>query len=271
MLKLSCAYMFSVENFSLSKTLNCGQLCRAHRCSDNSYLVLSGSKYCVVSQAEDIVTVRMPNPADRDYWCNYFNFEEDLQEFKEIMSTTPFLREAYQFSKGIRILKQEPWEATVSFIISQRNNVPRTKQCVERVCEATGDPLGYGFFAFPKPSDIAPKNLANCGLGYRESYLYAASFAVSSGELKLGELHAGKCTKDRAIQELLRLQGVGIKVASCISLFGLGHMSAWPVDVWIERAMSEGSISYGDVELFGDHAGLVQQYVYYYMTERNVI
>lgn len=268
-MELDIVREFTVHDYSLDKTVNSGQMFRWSEV-EGEYQGISGNKVCRVMQVGNRIVLRAPCMNDIDYWVNLLAFEEDVSEVRELMSSNEFLCKAYEFSRGLRILRQEPWDTAIGFIISQRNNIPRIKMCVEEVAWAAGTQIDDLVWALPTPDQLRYRCLLNCKLGYREGYLYALAEAVRSGELDLQSLQAGVCTSQRALQELTRIRGIGIKVASCIALFGLGHTELFPVDVWIERAMRESGISYTEIGRFGEYAGLVQQYLYYYMLNRNI-
>lgn len=258
-----------VSNYSLYKNINSGQMFRWSEINNRSYIGISGNSLCLASQVDNRVILQLLDKKDEDYWVQLLALRENIEDIGEIMQGSEFMRKAYNFSKGLRILRQEPWDALLGFIISQRNNIPRIKMCVEGVAWSAGSDLVDQYYALPTPEQLLPGSLVNCKLGYREPYLYAAAQAVSSGSLNLMQLKQGSCTLEYAMQELTRVPGVGIKVASCVCLFGLGHDEAFPVDIWIERAIEEGGLSASDIAGFGCRAGLVQQYLYYYMLNRD--
>lgn len=266
-------FRFHPKNYSLAKTIRSGQLFRYTPIGRGAFHLVSGNRVCNVQQQEEFGTVSVysDNRDDMDFWRDFLAFEEpDEVELKWLMQRTPKLAEAYEMGRGLRILHQPAWEALIGFIISQRNNIPRIKQCVDRMCQKLGAPINLEDNRFPTPEVILPGTLADCGLGYRESYIYSVASAVKSGELNLERLHAKSgCSSTRALQELERLQGVGPKVARCVALFGLGHTDLFPVDIWIERAIKQGVMAYEDIAIFGRLAGLIQQYVYYYMLQTN--
>lgn len=266
-------FRFHPKNYSLAKTIRSGQLFRYTPIGRGAFHLVVGNRVCNVQQQEEFGTVSVysDNRDDMDFWRDFLAFEEpDEVELKWLMQRTPKLAEAYEMGRGLRILHQPAWEALVGFIISQRNNIPRIKQCVDRMCQKLGAPINLEDNRFPTPEVILPGTLADCGLGYRESYIYSVASAVKSGELDLERLHSKSgCSSIRALQELERLQGVGPKVARCVALFGLGHTDLFPVDIWIERAIRQGVMAYEDIEIFGRLSGLIQQYVYYYMLQTN--
>ena len=174
----------------------------------------------------------------RDVWREYFDFNENYAAIRKKVDEKedPFLFRACVYGKGIRILRQDPWEVLISFIISQNRNIPAIRKSIALLCEAGGkqriDQEGMVCHLFPSPEEIlswSDEALADCRLGYRGPYVKAAALEVYEGRLNLLELQ--NAALDQALKALIRVHGVGIKVASCAALFGLHHLDAFPVDV----------------------------------------
>lgn len=205
-----------------------------------------------------------------DVWTNYFDLERDYFALRNEISREVVLAPACEFGKGIRILRQEPWEALCSFIISQCNNIPRIKGIVEKLCMLCGEEvefMGKKIYSFPDAKSVAllsEKELEYLRAGYRAEYISEAARSVADGSIDL--THIMSLPTLDAKHELLTLSGVGEKVASCVLLFGLGKLDAFPVDVWMKKAIKfffgEGKFDYSR---FGNLAGLTQQYMFHYM------
>jgi N-glycosylase/DNA lyase len=199
----------------------------------------------------------------RDVWVAYFDLCEDYEAYQQKMSGDPFLRAAIAAGGGIRILRQDLWEMVVTFVISQRNNIPRIRKAVDILCQTFGTPLGeidgQTFYSFPTPEQLRGQDLSAASLGYRESYIK-----------ELAELDAGIWREIRGQDEetarksLLSIRGVGEKVANCVMLFGLHCMDSYPRDVWINRMISD--IYHGDFDptQYAGFAGYVQQLQFFY-------
>ena len=175
------------------------------------------------------------------------------------------LKEASAYAPGIRILQQEPWEALCTFIISQNNNIKRIKGIVNRLSTSFGNKIGdTDFYTFPKAETLAkltPDDLAPLRAGFRNKYIIDASQKVATGEVDLE-----KCKivpYDDARAELCKIKGVGNKVADCTLLFGMHRIEAFPIDVWMRRAM-EKLFPNMTGEDFGEYAGIAQQYIFHY-------
>ena len=203
------------------------------------------------------------------FWQDYFDLKEDYRSIRRRIDPDqdPFLWEAAEHEKGIRILRQDPWEMLITFIISQNRNIPAIRRSVELLSETCGekktDSRGLEYYAFPEPAALAAlteKELSDCRLGYRCKYVHAAAKAVEDGEIVLNSLR--EADDAAATDALTGLFGVGIKVASCVSLFGLHHIDSFPIDVWMKRILAE---QYPEGYPFDRHSpynGIYQQYMF---------
>ena len=163
-----------------------------------------------------------------------------LRRIERRLAADPILRRALPYTSGIAVMRQDPWECLVSYVISAFNNIPKIRMTVDCLSRRFGEPLGGGRYAFPSVERLADARLSAlraCILGYRAAYVRAASRAVAGGDLDLDRL--GALPYETARDALLALPGVGEKVADCVLLFALGHGEAFPVDVWIHRAVQE--------------------------------
>ena len=180
-----------------------------------------------------------------------------------------FTKAAIRYGSGMRILRQEPFEALISFILSQCNNIKRISSIISTLCTHFGkkiDFMGETYHVFPKPEELATLSLSDLQCiraGYRAKYILEAAKAVLSGDIDFCKI-GGLSTED-ARCEIMRLPGVGEKVADCFLLFGLSKFDAFPKDVWIKKTMAAyPSLSSSG---FGDFAGIAQQYIFYYARE----
>ena len=201
-------------------------------------------------------------------WRDYFDLDRDYAEIRSRLCTDNFMKKATAFGAGIRILRQDKWEALCSFIISQCNNIPRIKKIISSLCREFGESFlfdGAAYYTFPDAARLAAlcdTDLAPLRCGYRADYILTAALAVSSGELDLAALSLGSAEAARA--RLKKLHGVGNKVADCAVLFGLNKLDAFPLDVWMKRAVAEHYGAGFDPGIFSPYAGIAQQYIFYY-------
>lgn len=274
-------------NFDVGKIFDCGQCFRFDRVENSTHAVeYSGVAYGrAVSFAQDGDTLYIYNSTTEDYeniWRRYLGLDVDYRLIDEyLLSRTdsiPF-SEAVSYGEGIRILGQDPEEAIISFIISQNNNIPRIKQIIERLSANCGAPIDIpeemeahlsgrsSLCTFPTAHSLLSlgvDGLFAARTGFRAKYIYDAAEKLTSGEICLDKLLSLDSTAE-GLEYLCRIKGVGPKVASCILLFSCGRYDAFPVDVWIKKAMTryfpENDFS---PEIFGKYAGIAQQYLFYY-------
>ncbi len=255
--------LVSPRRFNLADTLDCGQAFRWQVENGVWSGIAHGKKISLYNDGEDII-IDGATKADFDnIWFDYFDLERDYDRIIEQISSDKKLKEISDMTGNIRILRQDAWEALCSFIISQNNNIPRIKGIIERLCESFGDKIDGGF-SFPTADKIAAlsiDDLAPLRCGFRAKYIIDAANKVSSGEVDLYVLC--NMETEKAADELMKIKGVGPKVAACTLLFGCGHIASFPVDVWIKRAM-EVLFSDGLPESAKQYAGIVQQYIFHY-------
>lgn len=205
----------------------------------------------------------------RTVWEDYFDlktpYEQYEQELRTRSDTGEYLYRAVRAARGIRILRQELWEVIMSFIISQNNNIPRIKGCIERLCERFG--------GFPDAGTIAkrgPKGLDGLGLGYRQDYIIDAAITYHGDGDGSMERILRSLTYEEAMNYLTTWRGIGPKVANCICLYGLGHKEAFPRDVWVKRIEAEHFGGHFPDENYPGFAGVLQQYISFYeRSEKN--
>ena len=253
--------MFKVtsEYLDLDQIADSGQVFRWKKLEDG-YLLLSTDKAVVARQEDNKITVFCDE--EDKYWKNYLDLSTDYGKIIESINPKDvYLTKAAKAGKGIRILRQDFWEMLVSFIISQNNNIPRIKKTIEGLCEGFGTKKSIGdeiYYAFPTIEQLKGKSLADFGLGYRQRYLEKL---VSDG---VDEKWYQSLDYMEAKKQLKSIVGVGEKVASCVALFGLHHLNAFPIDTWMKKIQNEIYQGNFDLESYGKYAGVLQQYMFYY-------
>lgn len=255
------------DNFDLALCLDCGQAFRWKKGEDGSWQGVAFSKKLKVLQEDNTVTFFDTTPEDfRDIWSKYFDLNRN---YKEIVSnyTEENLKNACKAYPGIRILKQDEWEAICSFIISANNNIPRIKGIIERLCESFGEDLGdaYSFPSAQRLAKLTVDDLAPLRAGFRAKYIIDAAQKIASGEVDIDKIKALPLTEAKA--ELLKIKGVGEKVAQCALLYGFGRVDAFPVDVWVKRIMAE-LYPDGLPQCVEGTQGIAQQYLFHW--RRNI-
>jgi N-glycosylase/DNA lyase len=271
---------------NLRRTLHSGQAFRWRWQSLNGQDVAAsviGRR--IVRLAPDAAGIRLLSPATpdaREHIRRYLGAvprDGHPRRVEAALARDPVLRKVLPYTAGLSLLAQDPWEIFISFIISQNNNIPKITRSIEGLARALGEPLADGLFAFPRPERLAAaqmRTLAACSLGYRAAYVRAAARLVVSGRLDLRAL--AQMDREEARAALLGIPGIGEKVGDCVLLFGLGHRTAFPVDVWVRRAVER--LYFGgrprtlrDIqafarERFGLLAGYAQQHLFVYARNR---
>ena len=262
-----------ITDFVPDHIFECGQ-CFRWNLEGDSYVGVVGTYVAKVSFSaaapSDCGTLTLEvTGGDEAFWSHYFDLETDYTEIKEtIIGQEPQIRGACETGRGIRILNQDIFETLISFIISQNNNIPRIKKCIESICEHYGEPLGEVFgrerFAFPTVDALADASicdLADLKLGYRCEYITAS---------------ANKYRQEgppQTYDQVVAYHGIGPKVANCIMLFGLHQVDAFPIDTWVKHIMNDmygfdekdtrGMADFAATR-FGAYAGYAQQYLFHY-------
>ncbi len=264
-----------IKHFSVEKTLECGQAFNFEKLEENFYRLTAFRRVLFLKQDSEKIVMYPTNEADfNNIWVEYFDLNTDYEFIYNKFVEDVTLRPLVEYGDGIRILKQEKWECLVSFIISQNNRIPQIKKCISYFAENFGDKIENGY-AFPTPEQLGQKTveeLMESKVGFRSKYIYDCTEKVVSGELKLEEIQYK--SRDEVAIELMKIKGVGVKVANCVLLFAYSKAEAFPVDVWIKRAMetlyfegveqkAEYIQSFAE-EKFGEFSGIVQQYIFYY-------
>lgn len=265
-------YISGVSEFDLPHTLDCGQAFRWEEDENGRWKGVAYGKYLELEKLSD-GTVVLYNTTEEDFnniWRRYFDLDRDYEKIIKIISENETLKNAAEYSYGIRILNQEPWETLCSFIISQNNNIKRIKGIISRMCENFGEDKG-GFYTFPSAEKVASltlDDLAPLRSGFRAKYILDAARKVASGEVNLNNLK--NMPVDDAREELMKITGVGPKVADCALLFSHGHIDAFPKDVWIKRAME--TLFGGELpDVAKPYAGIAQQYIFFYARDTKLI
>lgn len=261
--------------FDAVHTFECGQ-CFRWNCDENGiYTGISDGRVCHIKGRELVCSKN-----DEEFWHKYFDFGTDYTKIhKELIKVDESLKKCIEYGSGIRILRQNVWETIISFIISANNNIPRIKKIIETLCQMYGEKILDGdniYYSFPSPERLSAlkcEDLAPLRAGYRDKYILDAACKVSSGEIDLTSLN--QMDDAEAKKTLMKIKGVGGKVADCIMLFSLGRVSVFPTDIWIKRVLNnvygvdDKNISQFVSEKYGALAGFAQQYLYYYYRDNS--
>lgn len=265
-----------LDNFSLDQICRSGQCFRMNQISEDTYALIAGDKYLEITQHGTIVDFHCSDAELVCYWVPYFDLDADYGALSSMVnSRDTYLTHALACGSGIRILRQDLWETIVSFLISQQNNIPRIKKCIEKLCTAYGEKKlsseNKEYYAFPTPYALANaplEELKALGLGYRARYISETAKSIYYGEISLEKIE-GFCYSRRAKKELMKLCGVGEKIADCICLFSLHHLDAFPVDTHIRQVLDEHYKRGFPNRRYRRVRGIMQQYIFYYELNKN--
>ena len=276
------------NSFELAHIFECGQCFRWNKQIDGSYTgVIKQGVINVKKQNQKIIFTGMCEGSLKDIVTDYFDLNRDYEKIKmQLSKVDENVNLSIKYGNGIRILNQDLWETIISFIISANNNIPRIKGIIERLSKNFGKEITWNnekYYTFPTPEEL--KNVTieeyrKLGLGFRDIRLYETTHMVLDGKIDLENLQKEKDTI-LVREELLKLSGVGPKVADCILLFStLKRFEVFPIDVWVRRVINDLYIKNPDEtkvnkkqiekiaqEKFGNLSGLAQQYLFYWRRE----
>ncbi len=279
--------------FSLDHTLSCGQTFRWEKRGEWWIGVANQTAFKIQQKDSALEFKSSTNTAASDFLWRYFRLDDNLQSVYSEIIKDEYVNAAVKQYRGLRLLRQEPWECLISYLCATYKNIPAIKQMIFNICQRFGTPAmldGEEFFTFPKPEALAKasiKDLRFCKLGYRAENVLKTARLVNKGDFDLETLKT--MHYERAKEELLTLPGVGPKVADCILLFSLDKLEAFPIDVWMKRIILEYYPQYFEPEFvtkmrakkslspreyqtiyvfgrkyFGEYVGYAQEYLYHY-------
>lgn len=252
-----------LEHFSLAETLDCGQAFRFSFQDGRWQGIAQGRQACLLQREDGFILEGCSLAEFERKWRLYFDLDRDYEAIRCDFLKDPALAICARYAPGIRILRQEAWETLISFIISQNNHVPRIKGIIERLCALFGEPVAGGY-AFPTAQRLAKLDepaLEPLRAGWRSGYILDAARRVTDGRLPLEQVTSLPLNEAR--EALMTVRGVGPKVAECVLLYGMGRLEAFPMDVWMKRAMTLLFPGRTPAD-FGPYAGIAQQYIFHY-------
>jgi N-glycosylase/DNA lyase len=279
--KPSNNHVFEVRDYNLASTLTSGQAFR-WRYSDQSWIGVVGTHWVRLRSDDFTITAETAQPVEDWHWLShYLQTDINLSEVQLTFPDDAPMRAAMQACRGLRLLRQDPWECLASFILSSTKQILQIRQIIELLCTRYGEPVSPGAscepaFAFPSASRLArlsEAELRACKMGFRAPYLLNAARSIAGGQFDLLRLREVPVEIARA--EFMQLKGVGRKIADCVLLFAYGFASAFPVDVWVMKALRQLYFPRRKVKTqklhafaqthFGPNAGYAQQYLFHYM------
>ncbi len=280
--------MVTIEDncFSIPQICESGQCFRLDAVSEDTYELLAGDRYLKIGIRQKALADEADKAGRTEtygetilhctqeeyeaFWKEYFDLSAPYSDYIGLIDEEDgYLKSAAAFGRGIRILRQDVWEMIITFILSQQNNIPRIKGLIRALSERYGKrqktPDGRAYHAFPRAEELAQateEELRGLKLGYRSKYICQTAGMVAGGGIDLDALRGMEYTEARA--ELMRLSGIGGKVADCICLFALHQMDAFPVDTHIKKVLELHYPGGFPFERYKGCAGVMQQYIFYY-------
>ncbi len=257
------------DNLDLTAIADSGQCFRWAR-TETGYRIIAFGKVLHISEKDNNIILDCSETEFNEVWKDYLDLDTDYSYIIGcIPETDMYLKAAAECGSGIRILRQDPWETLITFIISQRKNIPAIKQAVEKICAAAGKLIceenGDRLYAFPSPDELASlslEDLTKCSLGYRAKYIQATADAFANGGASTETL--SHLSDDELFSALCSFYGVGKKVALCTMLFGFHRMDSFPVDVWMNRVAENRYSGEIPMEHYSPWGGVMQQYMFAY-------
>ncbi len=257
------------DDFDLEKIVKSGQCFRCISLGD-TYRFLTGAHVLYIkpiSNTEYDISCSMDDW--KNIWYPYFDLARNYQVVRQAISNDDFLTQAANFGQGIRILKQDAWEMLISFIISQRKNIPAIQKSIDTLSKTFGERIDTPYetiHLFPSPYALytaSDSDLHKCGLGYRVPYIRDAAEKIYCGKIDLNVLSSAE---DFVMMDsLMQIKGVGPKVANCIMLFAYAQTSKVPIDTWTKKIIVEKYDGINRFYEYGANAGIMQQYAFYYI------
>lgn len=280
----NCIIVDGVSDFDPKHIFECGQCFRWIRENDGTYTGVVRGKVANVSYSNGRLVIDNATIDDfKNIWFDYFDLGRDYGEIKKAVDVDEIMHEAVAFGSGIRILRQEPWETLISFIISSNNRIPRIMKIIEDMSRYYGREIKYrqkSYYSFPDVKSLAACSLEDinrCRAGYRCGYIHKTAADIAEGRIDLDKTK--DLDTDKARKYLLQLCGVGNKVADCYLLFSGTKYDVFPIDVWVKRVMEElyfkREADFSEIQKlardkFGRYAGIAQQYLFYYAREQKI-
>lgn len=260
------------DDFDLKKIENSGEVFRFNEIGNGIFCTIAFGRILYIRKKQDnsnplLYEISCSKKEFEEVWYNYFDLSTNYEKIRGMIpKEDDFLYKAAKYSKGVRILSQDPWEMIVSFVISQRKNIPAIKKAVETLCECAGTLIDdhKRIYAFPTPEQMykmSDEDWNKCALGYRTKYLKSIVEQFYHKEITIKSLQ--NLEDEQLYNRLLELYGVGPKVASCIMLFGFHRLNSFPKDVWILRILEEKYNNKFDLNTYAPYNGVIQQFMFY--------
>lgn len=257
LIKTKMGYAFNRAYFDIDKIMNSGQLALIYKLDNVKYLCISEQNYCIIYMNKTNTYINTDN---LEYWLNYFDFGFDYKGVcNSVDISDNFLYKATKYSQGIRILNRNLWEVMVAFILSQNNNIPNIMNMIRKLCKSYGNRIYKSYYSFPtfyQLRNCKLSDLQKLGFGYRAEYVYNL-IQIANSNINL-EKQFG------TYERLLKLKGIGPKVANCIDLYGNHNYESFPIDIHIQDILDREYDGGSNFDWDLKYKGIYQMYMFYY-------
>lgn len=269
--------MLKIKNdFDIKNTITCGQIFRYNEI-DNGYIIILKDRVISLKIDDDYITVESNNEDNlTQIIYDYFDLNRDyLKIEKEIIKKDKKLKDALKFSRGLKMIHQDPFETIISYVISQNNRVPSIAKSLNLIAEAYGKKItfkGKEYYLFPNYNDlkkVTQQEYRNCKVGFRDKYLYEIVQNINDNKLDMNSIY--NMSSEESLNYLMSFKGIGNKVASCILLFAYQKFDVYPIDTWVKKFMSEDYNIEGEKNIkeftlntYKEYSGLAIQYMFNY-------
>ena len=264
------------NNFDLKSTITCGQIFRFIE-DDNSYTIVIKDRVINLKEDGEYIIIESNKEENlEDVIKDYFDLNRDYEEIENtIIKKDNKMKEAIGFSKGLRMIHQDPFETLIAYIISQNNRVPSIANALNLLSLNYGEKVIFKdkeYYLFPtidNLSKLSIEDFRNCKVGFRDKYLYEIIECLNNKKLELDKIY--DMSGDQALKYLVEFKGIGMKVASCILLFAYQKFDVYPVDTWVKKFMKEDYNIEGESNIrkftydtYKEYSGLAIQYMFNY-------
>ena len=264
------------NNFDLKSTVTCGQIFR-YEVVDDTYIIIIKDRVISLKEENNYIIVKSNNEDNlEEIIKDYFDLNRDYETIENnIIKMDKKLENAINFSKGLKMIHQDPFETIIAYVISQNNRVPSIANALNLIALNYGEKVNFenrDYYLFPnyeKLKNITIDNYRKCKVGFRDKYIYEIVQSINNGSLDINTIY--NMTSDESMKYLMSFKGIGMKVASCILLFAYQKFDVFPVDTWVKKYMKDDYNIEGESNIrkfasdkYKEYSGLAIQYMFNY-------
>lgn len=270
------------NNFNLDSTVTCGQIFRYYKLEDNSYDIILKDRVINVYKKDNYLIVSSNNEDDLEIVVkNYFDLDNDYENInKYLLEKDSLLKDAIMFSCGLMMIRQDPFETLIEYIISANNGVPNITSALNNIAKRYGKKVLFNkkeYYLFPSYKDlkdVTKEDFRECKVGFRDKYLESIVYKLNNNIINLDDFN--KLDSNEALDKLMKNNGIGPKVASCILLFAYQRYDVFPVDTWVKKIMESNYNIIGEKNIrefasktYGKYSALAIQYLFNYSRNKS--